>query len=506
MRAAVVAAAVVAAFVGVMYLRFASDSVTGPPPGAAVGGPQCVVFRNVGAAGDAQAQATCGPASPVDIAPVHSPPPAVVSLPTPQPSVPAFLSGMKIVPLELGPPLDLPRDIALILETGCWGCSGGPSGLIRVYVRPDGSIVHESLIDREKLGIPPQLNTAPDGSVYEFRSPLTGYAIKPDGSRIVASLCARGHCGRGGGHYEWSPESQIAIFSSSDGGISWSEIGRLDVGGEVLAILPDDRILLATFPEELTTKFQTFPDLSVIEPPVPIDYWHVKVLPNGELLWLSTKGIWVRSNGQPVLSVPDSEQDRIAHLITGPDGTDGMALVAGYTPGGSYTYYLVPFDGTGAIGRGEFARAGDSVIWSGGPEVLGGGVPNDSVLWGNASVPTSALAPNGQPYVSLFVPVALDLGTGTMRPIRPFFDVQVPVSRNLIAAVQRGPFARVVNTDNTCVNIRAEPLPSAGILDCAAEGVLLRDTGTAGGPAGEWLKVVTPSGAEGWASTQFLER
>src|SRR2546425_11720755 len=47
MRAAAIAAAVVAAFVGVMYLRFASDSVPGPPPGAAVGGTQCVVFRNV---------------------------------------------------------------------------------------------------------------------------------------------------------------------------------------------------------------------------------------------------------------------------------------------------------------------------------------------------------------------------------------------------------------------------------------------------------------------------
>src|SRR2546426_3490399 len=59
MRAAALAAAVVAAFVGVMYLRFASDSVPKPPAGA--GGPQCVVFRNVSDGNDARAQATCSP-------------------------------------------------------------------------------------------------------------------------------------------------------------------------------------------------------------------------------------------------------------------------------------------------------------------------------------------------------------------------------------------------------------------------------------------------------------
>jgi len=65
----------------------------------------------------------------------------------------------------------------------------------------------------------------------------------------------------------------------------------------------------------------------------------------------------------------------------------------------------------------------------------------------------------------------------------------------------------VVHTDNTCLNVRAEPLPSAGILDCAAEGVLLRDLGQATDFAGSnWLQVATPAGAEGWASAQYLER
>ena len=44
-------------------------------------------------------------------------------------------------------------------------------------------------------------------------------------------------------------------------------------------------------------------------------------------------------------------------------------------------------------------------------------------------------------------------------------------------------------------------------LDCAADGVLLRDTGERlelDGPT--WLRVETPAGLEGWVSTAFLER
>ena len=63
-----------------------------------------------------------------------------------------------------------------------------------------------------------------------------------------------------------------------------------------------------------------------------------------------------------------------------------------------------------------------------------------------------------------------------------------------------------MNTDNTCVNVRAEPLPSAGILDCAAEGVLLTDLlQFQEGGGVPWRRVRTPAGQEGWASMEFLE-
>ena len=106
------------------------------------------------------------------------------------------------------------------------------------------------------------------------------------------------------------------------------------------------------------------------------------------------------------------------------------------------------------------------------------------------------------------LPAVINLGNASVTPIagpfleEPYFKVSVG-----IVAVQSGPFERVINTNDTCLNVRSEPLPSAGILECAAEGVLLRDLGDATEFAGStWLHIATPGGAEGWANAQYLER
>ena len=64
----------------------------------------------------------------------------------------------------------------------------------------------------------------------------------------------------------------------------------------------------------------------------------------------------------------------------------------------------------------------------------------------------------------------------------------------------------MVNT-GSCLNVRAEPAMTAAVLACAADGVLLRDTGeTREVDGATWRRVVTPAGVDGWASSQFLER
>ena len=83
----------------------------------------------------------------------------------------------------------------------------------------------------------------------------------------------------------------------------------------------------------------------------------------------------------------------------------------------------------------------------------------------------------------------------------------MPLSgRNYVRAVPHGPFARVVNT-GACLNVRQAPGTSAPVLACAADDVLLKDTGDTREVDGAiWQRVVTPAGLEGWASSQYLER
>ena len=44
------------------------------------------------------------------------------------------------------------------------------------------------------------------------------------------------------------------------------------------------------------------------------------------------------------------------------------------------------------------------------------------------------------------------------------------------------------------------------MLDCAGEGVLLSDLDQIAETDATFLRVRTPAGIEGWASTQYLER
>src|SRR5437867_13168187 len=102
MRAAALAVAVVAAFVGVMYLRFASDSVPGPPPGAVAGGPQCIVFRTASDGDVNGPPRTCAPTTGLPTPePYPSPAHNKFSTPTPEPSPPSILNAMKVMPVEV---------------------------------------------------------------------------------------------------------------------------------------------------------------------------------------------------------------------------------------------------------------------------------------------------------------------------------------------------------------------------------------------------------------------
>jgi hypothetical protein len=120
----------------------------------------------------------------------------------------------------------------------------------------------------------------------------------------------------------------------------------------------------------------------------------------------------------------------------------------------------------------------------------------------------------GQPTCTVFRPVSQDVSEpdATCGAIRAAFQPSpwpppAPVPPPTIHPTKQEAFARVVNTEGTCLNIRVLPNTSAASLDCAAEGVFLRDLGQVAEAEGVvWLHVSTPAGIEGWASTQYLER
>jgi hypothetical protein len=133
---------------------------------------------------------------------------------------------------------------------------------------------------------------------------------------------------------------------------------------------------------------------------------------------------------------------------------------------------------------------------------------NAQAIIGNVEVAAADLgeaSPTPRPSAG-WLPAVIDLSAEKIHPIaQPFANADFPTGRNIVRAVQRGPFARVVNT-GSCVNVREVPGTQARVLACAADGVLLRNLGeTATVDDAGWLRVAMPAGAEGWASTQYLE-
>lgn len=102
-------------------------------------------------------------------------------------------------------------------------------------------------------------------------------------------------------------------------------------------------------------------------------------------------------------------------------------------------------------------------------------------------------------------PAVYDLETGLIHALALPGILQFGEHLWPFVGLQRGPFLRV-SLPGDCKNVRAEPGLDAEILDCAAEGVLLRDLGEQAEHGGRtWLKVRTPAEIEGWSSSRYLQ-
>jgi hypothetical protein len=402
------------------------------------------------------------------------------------------------VELIAGEDTPFPNDMALTIETGCWGCEGGPHSLVRLYRDSTNTIRSETILDPAALGYPRRKATAPDGSTFEYGPGINGLAVVPDASLMAVSMCIVGGCDAGG-LGTWQADSLSVILRSTDGGVTWEEIGRGGPALSVVGLLSGDQVLTMNYLEPLAgIEFRTYPENQVIERPSGAsDYPPVETI-SGEPLWRTTDGGLLRADGSTFIPARDGLRAgwRILGDLT-PDKGSFLLSVDIFQDGAS-SYGLERYEMTGETPSRQRLFVTPQLI------VPGWWSPKDGLAVVTIDVPPPP------EYLGVPVPALLDLETGEYHLIKdPFVPNErpyQPYGRSLVDAVQIGPFARIVNT-GSCLRIRAEPSLSAQSLDCLADGVLLQHTGeTREADGATWLSVVTPGRRQGWASTAFLER
>lgn len=186
---------------------------------------------------------------------------------TPKP-VPEALQGLPVALLRLGDAAPFPEDLALIIETGCYGCRGLTDGLFRVYRDASGVIRAETLYAVRDHGLPwaagnPVLPVPEAGGIL-------GFAVSQDASEMVLALCRRDECPL---LAPLAKDATTILIRSRDGGVSWSELGRVEgvafvvglVGAQVLLFQPPAPALDGEPPRDPT--YTLYPDGQVIDPP-----------------------------------------------------------------------------------------------------------------------------------------------------------------------------------------------------------------------------------------------
>ncbi len=433
--------------------------------------------------------------------------PAVSASPTPAPRLP---DGAELAPIDVGPGIDLPKDVALIIETGCWQCDGPTTSLTRVHWQATaGQYVFEPLISAETMGIAPHVVQTEKGPI-ELGPVIRGFAAEPDASDIVVGICTAGFCG---GLEAPSADAVTSLFRSRDGGVTWADYGTLAGAVFISGAIRNGEILVGRYSRETAATvppggtppplkspdYYVYPGGEATSTPAGADaYWRPVILPGGDVAWLTHDGRLVDVAGAQIAATGGS----FGYLPRVYAAPGGIALEWGYANAGPN--YLGVFDANGHA----------PLVYQFPSFFLPGPWIGNLRLFGNTGVGT------GQPTVPLpsfsagYLPALVDLNERLVHPIvRPFLDPGASPGRNHVVAVQRGTLLRVVNT-GSCLNVRAAPDAAAPALDCVADGVLLSlGIGNGQYPGGvydvggaTWYSVITPAGGEGFASGEYLER
>jgi hypothetical protein len=377
--------------------------------------------------------------------------------------------------LDPAPP---PRNTAMFIATGCWGCEGPDAGIYLVLTDANGTTT------TERLESPPP-------------NPISANA-----SLMLATACEGPDCADYSGG---SGNLSTHIRTSTDGGKTWSEL-KTYAGYAYASIGPGNRLLIShTYgdgpPQEWTTSFELLnPSEAVVRPAFaePGKWWPM-FLPDGSLGWTYYESLNIlRSDGSKFFDATGkfTAADRGWGFFFGPDGRVYVHWAAGQAASGSpLKTYLSAFNPAGV----ELWRR----VVDESPDVfslqlsIGGFLDSRHAI---ANIQQSPPAAYGQ------LPALIDLDAGTIQPYGAPFGVAPFVGRNRLMAMVSGPFARV-SAQGDCLNIRESASASAKAITCAADGSLLKDLGKTEASGGiTWINVRTLGGQEGWASAEFLKR
>lgn len=437
------------------------------------------------------------------------------SIPTPSPSAsdtttstatatatpePETILGVTVTLLVTGSDIPFPKDAALYIESGCWGCDAPAAALQRIYRDPSGTLRTEDL-----YRLPGAVIAAPEVDGRYIRS----IAAANSGNDLLLSLCESPYCGGVGNMAEGAKTS---ILHSPDGGITWTKETTLD----------GDAFVIANFGggPPINKRFGLI--LRIYRPAPAADYvFEVVAYPSLDrepfdlsgMAAVQTRFI-VPANG-PALVVGDDNVSlnrpeagpgnapwpNLTNLPKGSGVVDVQFVANGIQAtwiapdGATYTGLAKPGDPAkpltfDAIYRWPADVQPTFLRYSGGG-FLASGEWIPSVSW---------------PGLRAQIPVVVDFKAGTIRPIAEFRE-RAQTDRNLVRAVLNGPFARVTGAgENDCLNVREGPSLSSPPFACYPDGTLLVEQGQRTEADGHnWSYVNTPSGRSGWASQAFLE-
>ncbi len=409
--------------------------------------------------------------------------------------------GIPVREWTILPPRPLPDGLALIIEKGCWGCDGPSSHLERVYRDASGTVRVEEVF-RPSAG-----------------SSINGTAFTRDFSEMAVMVCvAAESCG---GMAPPKPGARSTLVRSTDGGMTWSEVKTFEEPlGLVTILRAGYAISVPSSAEdaELAALF-AYPSREWLGPPAGAEDPALVVSYGTRLLWRdANKTGFLGVDGSPMLTTslagladpqygvwwlggnPLSETMLVTPIRT---GSDLRQVVAVYREGKLTALWRAPFDSSTLFNLGAWIDDHTAV----GNVTIAYEPLRAAIL---AKDPGYPITGGGFPGYAFSFPAVIDVEAGTVTPIEVYGALSAPYewNRNLAAAIQRGPFARVTVGAGACLNVRVTPSLRADIMHCVADGVLLtyKDRQTESSEDGiRWLRVTLPGAKAGWASTGYLE-